>query len=164
MLNLQRFIKLSLAGLCGLLVLTGCSGLKTYPNDRPANVHLKTETDSGSMLTGIDTQVHIYRVSSKCTTDYLGTVEMDENTADVGLPVGELLYVNFVFVRSGFLSSSTSSTGIDTLIKPKRGAKYIVDLQYLDDMYDMQIWEKASTKSGKRKLPIVPFDACKPGA
>lgn len=115
------------------------------------------------MLQDIDTLVHIYQLSSKCESEYLGTVELDGSKADVGLPVGQLLYMNFVFVRGGFFSASTSSTNIDTLLKPKPGAHYLADLQYLDGLYDMEIWERTSGKSGKRKLPIVPFEACKGG-
>jgi hypothetical protein len=158
---MRKYIPLSLLYLCGLALLSACSGIKTYPNDHPANMKVVAKTDSGSILQGIDTMVHIYTVSNKCESEYLGTVELDDNKSDVGLPVGQLLYLNFVFVRGGFFSSSTSSTGIDTLLRPKPGAHYLADLQYLDDMYDMEIWERTSGKSGKRKLPIVPFEACK---
>ena len=43
-----------------VLLVTGCSGLKTYPNDAPKNVHVVTQTDRG-----VRTALHVHAVNGQ---------------------------------------------------------------------------------------------------
>ena len=115
------------------------------------------------MLNGVDitTSLNIYSVNNKCEAQYLGTVDLEKAKTDLGLPANKLLYLDFRFVTSGFLRSGRSSMSYDTLLKPRSGAQYYIELSYLDDMYDMEIWEKRSKKSSKRELDNRPYDSCK---
>ena len=39
-------------------LLAGCSGIKTYPDTLPKNLHIRTET-SGSLLSKVRAAVHL---------------------------------------------------------------------------------------------------------
>ena len=56
--------------------LAGCSGIKTYQNTLDKNLHIKTETYSGSMFSKVRAAVDIYRVDADCKTEYEGTVQL----------------------------------------------------------------------------------------
>lgn len=161
-LNYTVIRGLAVLSLCSTL-LAGCSGIKTYSEAYPDNMRVQTETDSGSIFSSIDASVHIYHLNGRCESTYIGTVDLDRNPTDIGLATDKLHYLNFSFVRSGFLSSSTSTMGYDTLINPRPGIDYQVQLSYLDDLYDVQIREKRPAQSKGRLLKQVPYEACKSG-
>ena len=150
-------------GLIFISLLSGCSNIKTYPAYQPENIRVETKADSGSFFTDIKTSLHIYSVNNECKTSYLGTVNFNKAKNRLGLPANKLLYLEFTFVNSGFFVSRTSSMSYDTLLKPRKGAQYNIELSYLDDMYNMEIWEKRSKKSSKRELDARSFDSCKNG-
>lgn len=147
-------------GLLGLALVSGCSNIKTYSENYPDNMQVKTRTDSGSFFSSLDTVVHIYRLNNKCESDYLGTVEFEDPVTDIGLPVNQLLYLDFVFINSSYGSSSSMSH--ETLLRPKKGARYEVALTYLDALYDVELWERRSRKAARKPLTMVPYEACKP--
>ena len=153
--------KYLLALLMLMSFMTGCSSIKTYPNSFKKNMTVKTTTSSGSILQDVDTYLHIYTLDSKCKSDYLGTVDLDKPVKKVGLPVNKNLYLDFAFVKGGFFSHSSSRINSETLITPRKGRLYEVDVFYEDSIYDVSIWQKKSRKSKKRKLKLVPYEACK---
>lgn len=150
------------SGLVMIGVLGACSNIKPYPDHQPENVVVKVTADSGSFFTDIKTALHIYNVNNKCESHYLGTVDFDNPDTSLGLPANKLLYLDFSFVNSGFLSNQSSSMSYDTLLTPQKGAQYYIQLSYLDDMYNMEIWEKRSNKASKRELDRQSYDSCKP--
>ena len=150
-----------LSGLVMISVLGACSNIKPYPDHRPENVIVKVTADSGSFFTDIKTALHIYSVNNDCKSNYLGTVDFENPITRLGLPTNELLYLDFSFVNSGFLSSQSSSMSYDTLLTPLKAAQYNIELNYMDDMYNMEIWEKLSNKVSKRELDRRSYDSCK---
>ena len=151
-----------LSGLVAISMLSACSNIKDYSNHKPHNMSVKTKTNSGSSFSNIKTSLNIYSLNKKCETDYLGNVELDSEKTKIGLSTRKLLYLDFSFVSSGYFSP-TSSMNYDTLLKPRKGAQYYIELSYLDDMYNMEIWEKRSKKRSKKELEIRAFDSCKAG-
>ena len=148
----RRFVILMLA--CGLL--SGCAGIKTYPNTPDKNLRVRTETDSGSFFSKVRAAVDIYRVDADCKTEYEGTVQLDARSVAVGIPSGRVSYLVFVFARSGFLSPSSSNITYDTLLRPRAGQTYDVSVRYRDVIYNVVIRE-ADSRQGKGRV-IGPND------
>lgn len=149
-----------LSALIGTLLLSGCSGIKTYPNQLAKNLTVQTKTSSDSILRDVEAYLHIYSVDKKCQTDYLGTVDLDKPKIAVGLPVNQLIYVDFVFVKSGFFSSTTSSISSATLLQLKKGRQYQANASYENNIYNTEIVELKSKGGKPRELPAIPLQAC----
>lgn len=137
------------------LLLAGCSNLKTYPNDLNKNVFVNVKIESA-----VKARVDIFEVNKKCEAEYVGTVDFDEKKKNIGLKKSTLVYLDFRFITSGFFSSSTSSSGLSTLIKPRKGYLYDVSVSYEDSIYDVEIREKRRKRKKGRELKITPLGEC----
>jgi hypothetical protein len=151
------FVILMLA--CGLLA--GCSGIKTYPNTPDKNLRVRTEADSGSFFSKVRAAVDIYRVDADCKTEYEGTVQLDAQSVEVGVPSGRVSYLVFVFARSGFFSRSSSSISYDTLLRPRAGQTYDVSVRYRDDIYNVVIREAGSSQGKGRVIGPKDLQDCR---
>ncbi len=147
---------------CMIGLLSACSGLQTYHSDLDNNLQISTETDSGSILTGIDTAVDVHRVNPDCSTEYSGTVKLGDETTDIGIPTGRSTYLVFVFEKGGFFSSKNSSTSYDTLIRPRAGYQYTAKVSYEDDIYNVVLNEVDPGNNKKRKIATRGMHACRP--
>lgn len=142
--------------------LTACSGVKTYPNTLDSNLHVITTTDSGSVLTSVNASVEIYQVEGDCSINYAGTVQLDKPTVDIGIPTGRSSYLVFVFSSSGFLSSSSSSTSYSTLLRPRAGLQYDIDVSYLENIYNVVIHSKRPGSDKRQAIETRDMASCKP--
>jgi len=141
--------------------LAGCSGLKTYSSNLDENLRIKTETDSGSVFSSVEAAVDIHTVKPDCSTEYAGTVQLDESSSDVGIPAGRSSYLVFVFERSGFFSADSTIT-YNTLIRPRPGYQYNATVSYKENIYNVVINEV--NPGSKKNLELDPRDmsACRP--
>jgi hypothetical protein len=137
-------------------LLVACSSLKTYPNDLPKNVRVQTKTSTGSIFQKLNAGLNIYEVDRQCQTAYLGTIDLDRSVMDVGLPVQKQLYLEFTFDKSARLASSSSSIYYGTLLRPAPARQYVVDVSYIDDLYQVKMREKGSTSN----LGYKPLESC----
>lgn len=142
-------------------LLSGCSGIKTYPNTLTKNLQIKIETDSGSMFSKVRTAVDIYRVDAECKTEYEGTVQLKSSSVEVGIPSDRLSYLVFVFANSGFFSSSSSMMSYDAMLKPRAGYNYDVKVTYMDDIYNVMMHEKRPGKKKGREIELKGLNDCK---
>jgi len=142
-----------LAAAVAALVLTGCSGLKTYPNDGPKNVHVATQTERG-----VRAALHVHEVSGECSTRYQGTVALDHPALDVGVPAGRPSYLVVSFDTSSFMSGSRS-TSVGTLVTPRAGYEYELAVRYKQDIYDVALRE-IDRKGARRDLARRPLAGC----
>jgi len=110
----------------------------------------------------VKTAVDIYKVDKDCKTEYEGTVQLREPLVDVGIPSDRLSYLVFVFANSGFLSSTSSTLGQETLLKPRAGYSYDIEMSYLEDMYNVEIMEKRRHKSTGREVDLKGLGGCRP--
>lgn len=139
-------------------LLAGCSSLKTYPNDLPKNVRVQTQTSSGFIFQSLNVGMNIYAVARQCQPTYLGTVDLDRPVVDVGLSVRQQLYLEFTFNKSARLYSSSSSIDYGTLFRPRPSRKYVIDVSYQDDLYQVKIRRKGARSYLRRR----PLETCKP--
>lgn len=146
-----------------LLLLGGCSGIKTYPNELPANFRVTTAIDSGAALKSTVAEFDIHRVNAKCETDYLGRVYLDKPGMDVGIPENQLLYLDFIFASKTFLSNNISAVRYQTLLVSRAGYEYTAEVSYIKGMYNVVIQEKRHGSATGTTIPRRPLSSCSPG-
>ncbi len=138
-------------------LLAGCSGIKPYPDHPEKNLQLSTKTDSGSPFSSVRAALDIYRVDQGCQMHYEGTVDLRDSSLAIGIPVGEPSYLAFAFNSSSWLGSSQGSITYDTLLTPRPGYEYDVEVSYADDMYDVVIREIDPRGGARRDIaPELP--------
>jgi hypothetical protein len=141
-------------------LLFGCSGIKTYPNTLEKNLLIRTSAESKAFLEKVRVAIDIYEVDEECRTEYKGTVKLGKAT-EVGIPPGRTSYLAFKFKRSNFLARSKSSITEETMLKPRAGHKYDVEVSYKDYIYNVVIKESVQSGSGWREVEIRDFSHCK---
>jgi len=144
-----------------VLLVSGCSGLQTYHSDLDNNLQITTQADSGSILSSIHTAVDIHTVKPDCTTEYAGTLKLDDEAREIGIPTGRSTYLVFVFEKGGFFSAETSTT-YDTLIRPRAGYQYTAQVSYKDDIYNVILNEVDPGSNKQRKIAAKGMHACRP--
>jgi hypothetical protein len=141
-------------------VLAGCSGIQTYPNSPEKNVTIRTETKSGSIFSSVQAAVHVHAANPKCATEYKGTVQLTEPVMRIGIPADWQSYLVFSFANSSLLGSSSSTTRYDTLLRPRAGYTYDINVSYVDDFYSVAIREIHLSRSFSRDVPRLSLKAC----
>ena len=135
-----------------LLLIAGCSGLKTYPNDAPKNLSIATQTDGARAV------LHVHDVTGECATRYEGTVKLDQPSVEVGVPAGRPSYVVVSFDTSSFLGGQRG-TSVGTVLTPRAGYRYEMAVRYKQDMYDVALRE-IDRKGVGRELPRRGLGGC----
>ena len=148
------------ACLLGAGLLAGCSGIKTYPDTSPRNLLVRTEASSGSMLSKVRVSVHIHEVDAGCRTHYLGTVQLDEPTVEIGVPAGKPSYLVFNFYNSSFLGGTTGNINYETLLRPRAGYSYDATARYRDGIYYVAIRESGARGSAGREVARRGLSEC----
>ena len=143
--------------------LAACSGVKTYPNSLEKNLQVRTSTDSGSIFSRVHASLSISRVDAQCQTQYEGTVDLGKGAVQVGVPVERWSYLVFDFSSSGLLSSTSSTMGQATLLKPHAGYGYDIEVTYRDDIYNVVIRESRTGMSERRDIALRRLDTCERG-
>lgn len=141
--------------------VTGCSGLKTYHSDLENNLKITTQTDSGSIFSSMQAAVDIHKVNPDCSTEYTGTIQLDDSSNDIGIPAGRSSYLVFVFQKSGLFSAETSTT-YNTLIRPRNGYQYIAEVSYQENIYNVIINEIDPGSRTSREIETRGMYACRP--
>ena len=135
------------------IALAACSGLKTYPNDAPKNVHVATQTDRG-----VRAALHVHQLKGECSTRYEGTLALDRPALDIGVPAGQASYLVVSFDTSSFMAGSRS-TSVGTLLTPRAGYEYELAVRYKQDIYDVALRE-IDRKGVRRELVRRPLAGC----
>lgn len=148
----------SLLVLIGFLV--GCSGKFAYRDTLSKNLHIQTETSSGSVFSSVAAAVGIYEVDEHCKIDYQGTVDLDAPSISVGIPPGRPSYLVFEFSNSSFLAGSRRSISYETLLIPAAGRDYEIKVSYLDDIYNVEIQEFLPGDTTARDVGREDLRAC----
>jgi hypothetical protein len=147
--------------LLSVVFLAGCSGVKPYPDMPNKNVHLRTKLDDKSVMTSIHADLDIFGVDARCETKYIGSVELVQSAADIGIPTGQLSYLRFVFSSKGMLGGVSGSTSYETLLRPRAGHEYRVDVRYVDDIYNVTLLETMPGAKGGRELAQRRLETCR---
>lgn len=146
--------------LLALVFLAGCSGVRAYSNTLPPNFHVRTQADSGSALKSTVAEFDIHRVNAGCETEYLGRVYLDDPLIEVGIPVGETIYLDFIFASKAVLSTNIGATRYSTLLTPRSGYEYDVQVRYVQGIYSVAIRETRRGSSTGRIIEHRPLSSC----
>lgn len=147
--------------MAGMLVISGCSSVKVYPNALPKNMQVVTDIDPGSQMPDAMVELNIYRVKANCSLHYEGRMLLGNGKSDVGISTDDLLYLDFVPVAKGKPSSAESNIRYTTLLNPRLGYSYQARVSYFKDIYSVVIRESSNTGSVKRDLEQIPLGLCK---
>ncbi len=149
--------------LAGLLLFTGlitsCAGIKPYPNTLDKNLSIKTSS-KGGFLTTVSVRVHISKVDKNCQNAYIGTVKLRNPVEKLGLPTDKWSYLSFNFATSSFLGGSNTSINLGTLLKPRKGYTYDLNVTYFDNIYNVEIFEKGPRGKKSREIDLRNLEAC----
>ena len=143
----------TLLAFAAVALAAACSGLKTYSNDAPKNVHVATQTDRG-----VRAALHVHELNGDCATRYEGTVALDRPALDVGVPAGRPSYLVVSFDSSSFMGGSRA-TSVGTLLTPRAGFEYELAVRYKQDIYDVALRE-IDRKGVRRELARRPLARC----
>jgi hypothetical protein len=149
-------------GFCLLAVLlAGCFGIPTYPDTAPKNLTVRTQVNSGSKLTNVWANLDIHRVTADCDLDHIGRIELLPGSVDVGVSVDELRYLEFIFGRKVFMSSTSSAVRYGTLHIAKPGYVYDAQANYDSGIYSVVMREARQGTSNWKTMEQIPLKACK---
>ena len=141
-------------------LLAGCSGIKTYPDTQPKNLFVRTEASSGSAFARVRVAVHIHQVDASCRTEYLGTVQLNEPSVEIGIPPDRLSYLEFSFFSSSFLGGSSGTISYATLLRPRAGHTYDAKASYAEGIYHVEIRESDPRRPAGREIERRGLDEC----
>lgn len=136
-----------------MLGVAACSGIKTYPNDAPKNLHARVQTE------GAKASLHIHEVTGRCATRYVGSLALDRPSIDVGLPAGRPALLIVAFDTSSFLGGARSTT-VETMLEPRAGYDYDLSVRYKDAIYDVALREVDRRRGVSRELARQPLAGC----
>jgi hypothetical protein len=78
----------------------------------------------------------------------------------VGIPTGELLYLQFIFERDHRISKNMSVIRQGALLTPRPGYTYIAKVKHRDGLFAVDLQERA--RNGLvRNLERVPLSECR---
>src|SRR5262245_51391 len=117
------------AVLAVVLTLTGCSGLRSYPNALEKNALIHVRTDPGTLLAYRAIDLDLYAVDSACRATYLGSLELRDETVELGLPLDHSIGLAYVFSRSAIIGTS-GTTVVEMMLQPLRGHRYEFEVSY----------------------------------
>lgn len=160
-LPIDRYLAIVTGTVALITLFSGCAQVKHYPNTLARNVHVHTRTDTGSMFSSVEASLHVYDVDASCKPHYLGVMALDAPNVDVGLTPDQRAYLVFGFDSSSWLASSNTSINQETLLTPRRGYSYDIDVSYIDDLYNVVIHE--TDRGGhRREIDTQRLSACQP--
>ena len=145
-------------------VLVGLAGCGTaavpYQSSQPHNlsVHLADNSDQD-----VRYRLEVYRVNSKCNGEYQGTQKIPETGVQVGIEVGQRVLLDFHFTKVRWLHGSTTDVEVEALITPRDGVHYEAEPGYIDNLYDLKLYQIDPRNGEKKKMAIISLSECRPG-
>jgi hypothetical protein len=145
------------------LTLTGCSGIRSYPNQYEKNALVRVRTEPGTLLSNRAIHLDLYTVDGECHGKYLGSLDLDNGSIGLGLPLDDRVLLAYVFARSSIIGTS-ASTAIQMMLTPQRGHRYEFDVSYLKKGYTATGLDFAPGQVRGRDIEHARLDDCKPDA
>ena len=143
------------ARLGAALFLAGCASDSRYADLPEKNLVVRTETGSARAVLGV------HAVDAQCRLTYEGSVQLDRPVVRVGIPAGRPSYLVFRFATSSFLGSRQGSISEETLLRPRRGATYDVQVTYRNELYEVVVREVPEGGGRPRQLPLAGLSTCR---
>jgi hypothetical protein len=159
------------AGLLSAAILAGCAGAPPqYQSDGPPNLNVRTKLSSPSVLLtaplggSFDAWLHVTRVGRDCQKNYRGSVRLDKPAVAVGLPADQPTLLEVEFSGQSAPTRGGASSTYSTLLTPRSGYQYDVDVAYADKAYTITVHERNPRTGARREVERRPFRDCAKGA
>lgn len=136
------------------LATAACSGITTYRNEAPKNLHARVDTEPG-----VRAALHVHEVTGPCATRYAGTLPLDAPAVEIGIPEGRAAYLVVTFDTSSFLGGSRA-TSVATVFEPRHGMEYELSVRYRQAIYDVALKEIDHRRRVSLELPRRPLATC----
>lgn len=144
-----------------VFLLTGCSSITYYPNEKPKNLEVRKTIKMESFLDGAQIWIKIYELEGKCKTKYQGQLWIKENKTLIGLPINKASYLIVKFYSGGKLTGYNSSVSESAVINIRPGYKYRADVKYVDSSYYLGLSERSINSRKWKPLPVQGLVGCR---
>ena len=148
-------------------LVAGCAGgSPPYKSDLPSNLNIRTKLSSPSVLLtaglggSFEAQMHVTSVDRNCQKSYRGAVRLDSATLAVGLPADQAAFLEFEFSGRSAPARGEATSTYSTLLTPRSGYQYDVDVVYVDKAYSVTVQERNPRTGARREVERRPFRAC----
>jgi hypothetical protein len=141
-MNVDRIT--SVAVLLSIFLLSGCGGDKLYRTTLPSNLTVSTIAKS------MTATLNIHSVDTQCNPSYLGTIKLNSETTDLGIPTNKPVHLVVGFSSTSFLRSSSTYSSYDILIVPRPEYRYEMAVRYVDNIYNVEVFE-VNRNTGERQ-------------
>ena len=149
------------------VVGSACSGLPTYESTSPPNLGVNVKVSRGGPLsisargvTNFGVFLHINAINPACAGAYLGSVKIDSSPAKIGIPADQLVYLTFEFSGHNFLTRGSGGTSWSSLLTARKGFQYEIDVEYTDDMYSVNMFERGPANGARRQVEHRSLRTC----
>lgn len=142
-------------GFLAVVLLAGCAGGTRYMGLSEKNLVIRTQTSGARAVLGV------HAVDAQCRVTYEGFVDLAEPIVQVGIPAGRTSYLVFEFATSSFWAGTRGSITRGTLLRPRPGARYDIQVSYKDDLYEVAIRESAAGGGRAREVELTGLGACR---
>ncbi len=109
-----------------------------------------------------DAHMHVTALDRRCQKNYRGSVKLGNTAVSVGIPADQPSYLVFEFSGRSLPTRGSASSTYATLLTPRSGHQYDVDVVYADEMYSITVYERNPRSGLRREVERRPFSACKP--
>lgn len=156
-MKLNKLFFLSwLVGFIALMVLSGCSSTRSYPNNLAKNVSVSLSKNSDA---GVKARVDVFLLDKECRGPYQGTVWFGKEAGKIGIMQSRQTMLSFQYLLSDWLMGKHSIIE-DAVIRARPGYRYEAKLSYIDKAYETFLYE-INRRTGKRKpIEMLGIDAC----
>ncbi len=141
------------------LFCSACATSNSYPDISPQNLGFEAHTSVEGIFTRLDAEMHISAVRPDCGLDYLGSVKVKAEPAQLGLKEGQLHYLVITLQLETFGQSDQGATRA-AMITPQKGHRYKLWAQYSRTEYQLKLFE-AGPEGDLIPIAHEPY-ACEP--
>lgn len=142
------------------LLISCATSSKRYLNTYSKNVTIDVKIDKkNGAFSSTKAYLGVNDLIKGCKTEYQGEIELIKGKNKLGLAPGKLTYLIVEILQKNSFPNTTSTFQQGTLIKPKKGRRYEVIVNYVDNMFDFRLYE--IRKSKRKQLQIIPLSACR---
>lgn len=138
-----------LAMLLSAVFVAGCA-TPYRPGNLEKNLTVNLALGDGSALTRSRGVLGVHHVGKDCEADYPGYVTLTQGVNEVGIATEKRTLLIVEVEQRSLGSRSSMQRGV--AFTPKLGAKYRIDANYVDSMFDFRLYEV--TRAGRRELPV----------
>ena len=130
-----------------MLLFGGCaSNIKPYRAELPHNLEIISNTES------IEASLHIYSLDKQCKSTYLGSVDLDRDSLQLGIDTGQPSFLVTSFDSSSFWSASSGYMDYGITLIPRKSYRYEIGVSYIDNIYNVKVYEINRSNGIKREM------------